>query len=498
MATSNSSPNLLLITTDQQRHDTLRPHAPEFLRTPHLDLLQYEGVSFERAYAETPICVPSRTSLLTGRSVFEHGMTRNGPTGAVIGRKGTLPSHLRNAGYGTAAIGKMHFTPQRARHGFDETTLPEDYYRWIRESGSPLQPMRHGIGQNELFPAVATVPEALTLTSWIAERCVRYIREGRDPTCPFFLWASFTKPHPPLDPPEPYASMYRRFEPPAPVRGSWAERPDAPAAFRRQRERGSFDLLPEGVIEDARRAYYGLVTHVDHAIGRILSALQDMRLLDTTMIVFTSDHGEFLGDHGCGNKVLWHEPSARIPLIVRPPPALRADLAGTSCDALVTHTDVTATLLAAARAAPAARAGPAPAGDLVELAAGGGARREFLYGMATEARPGGGDSLLYLAATDGRWKYIWYPEGPAEQLFDLAADPQEIVDLAADGAPAAVRAGRRLAEAVREHAARTIPDRMSGGAELPAWPPRQDSSRERRAGSWPGFHTEYHDADVRH
>jgi arylsulfatase len=489
-------PNLLLITTDQQRYDTIRPHAPSFLRTPHLDFLQAEGVTFERAYAETPICVPARVSLLTGQSPFRHGATCNRPTSDVVRREETLPWLLGQAGYATAAIGKMHFSPQRARHGFDETRLPADYYRWIRESGSVLQPMRHGIGQNELFPAVSTVPEGLTLTSWIAEQCVHFIREGRDPTCPFFLWASFSKPHPPLDPPEPYASMYRDWDPPAPIRSAWSESPAAPAAFVRQRERGGFDRMPDGMIDDARRAYLGLVTHVDYALGRILSALQDMDLLNDTTIIFTSDHGEFLGDHRCGNKVMWHEPSARLPLVVRPAPSLGIDVAGTSSDALVTQTDVPATFLEHAGADASHADGMA-----LCTAEGVTAGRDWLFGLATERpRPSqttaqAAERLLYLAVTDGRWKYLWYPEGPAEQLFDLASDPHEEIDVAGSAEASDVK--DRLAEALLKHAMATVPSWVPGPG-LPTVAALNDSTLRRRASSWPGFHTDQHDADVRH
>ncbi len=222
-------PNILLVTTDQQRYDASGGAGPSFLRTPHYDNLRREGITFTSAYADCPICVPSRVSIMTGKSAFAHGMTVNGQTTGVIGRHDSLPACLREAGYQTAAIGKMHFTPQRARHGFDEMILPDDYYREMRRRGHELQPMHHGLGQNELYAGMATVPEALTLTSWIAEQCVSYIRERRDPTVPFFLWCSFSKPHPPLDPPEPYYSMYRDCDIPAPVCGDWSERRRLPA-----------------------------------------------------------------------------------------------------------------------------------------------------------------------------------------------------------------------------------------------------------------------------
>lgn len=478
-------PNVLLVTTDQQRYDTLPPYAPGFLRTPHLDLLRHEGVRFDRAYAETPICVPARVSLLTGQSPFRHGMTTNGASSAVAGRTGTLPARLRDLGYATYAVGKMHFTPERARHGFDEILLPADYYRELAESGSPQQPMRHGLGQNELHPGVATVPESMTLTSWIAEQCVRYIRDRRDPTCPFFLWASFSKPHPPLDPPEPYASMYANETMLEPVVGDWSRDDSGPAAFVRQRQRGSYDLLSPQVLSAARAAYYGLVTHVDYAFGRILAALQDVDLLGETTILFTSDHGEFLGDHRSGNKVMFHDVSARVPLLYRPPDKHRA---GETSDALVTHTDVAASILAEA-------GGRVPddwdGRDLGALVRGEVPRREHLLGVAHEGA--GEGAPVHLAVMHGRWKYIWYPEGAREQLFDLGTDPAEIHDLAARE-PATAAELRALLTA--ELAAQGSPWVLEGG--LVDVPPRGDTERERRAHGWPGLHTETYHIDVRH
>ena len=198
-----AKPNILLITTDQQRYDTLGHHAPRWLRTPHLDNLAREGITFDRAYTDNPLCVPTRVTIMSGRSVWRHRMLNNGITSDVLGHEGTMPALMRDAGYQTMAIGKMHFGPERARHGFDEIILPADYYREMRDRGLPLQPMRHGLGQNELYPGMATVPEALTLTAWLCDQAALFIRERRDPTRPFFLWLSFSKPHPPLDPPEP-------------------------------------------------------------------------------------------------------------------------------------------------------------------------------------------------------------------------------------------------------------------------------------------------------
>ena len=253
-------PNILLISTDQQRYDTVGASAPPFMRTPHFDQLAREGITFSRAYTSCPLCVPSRVSIMTGQNVYSHGMTHNGTTSDVLGREHTLPARLRNCGYQTAGIGKMHFTPQRTRHGFDEMLLPDDYYRQMQRDGHAVQPMRHGLGQNEIYPSLSTVPESQTLTSWIAEQTALYISTRRDPAVPFFVWCSFSKPHPPLDPPEPYYSMYRDCEIPEAVIGDWRDGDDCPAVFRREQTIWGADRIDRQTIRAARLAYYGLIT----------------------------------------------------------------------------------------------------------------------------------------------------------------------------------------------------------------------------------------------
>ncbi|MCX7805866.1 MAG: sulfatase-like hydrolase/transferase [Planctomycetota bacterium] len=479
-------PDILLITTDQQRYDASGGAGPDFLRTPHFDHLRRGGVTFARAYSDCPLCVPARVSIMTGRYATSHGQTGNGPTEGFIPRDRSLPSVLRSLGYATAAIGKMHFGPERARHGFDEMILPADYYRWMDRAPHPWRPMRHGMGQNELYPAMATVPECLTLTSWTAEQCVEYIRERRDPTVPFFLWCSFSKPHPPLDPPEPYYSMYRASPIPAPAIGTWVDSPRCPAAIRRAIGEWSSDLLTPDLLREARAAYYGLITQIDYNMGRVFAALQDRGLFDETLIIYTSDHGEFLGDHRLAAKTFMLEGSAHIPFVIRPPKSWGIP-PGTVSDALVTHADILPTLAAAAGVSPPPECDGM---DLLALLRGSTAPRRYLHAVGGRA-----GSPAYMGVTDGRWKYIYYPEGPAEQLFDLASDPMELSDLA--GA-----AGyERIAEELREEVRRRHADGRTGFApdgRLPVRPAAADSTSERRARIWPGYHTEHYDKDVRH
>jgi arylsulfatase len=484
-------PNIILITTDQQRYDTLAPYAPPFMRTPHIDHLMRDGIVFDRAYADCPICVASRASILTGKLSRNHGLPNNNDTSSRIGRENTLPTLLRAAGYQTAAIGKMHFGPERCRHGFDEMILPADYYLQMSRSGSPVQPMRHGLGQNELYPGMATVPEAQTLTAWTAEQCVEYIKTRRDPTVPFFLWCSFSKPHPPLDPPEPYYSMYRNCPIPEPIHSEWSLAEDRPIAFRRQQESWASDLIPPEIIREARAAYYGLITQIDYNVGRVFAALQDHNMFGETLFVFTSDHGEFLGDHHTACKIFPHEVSARIPFILRLPKSWQGRRYGERVKHLTSLADILPTLVTAAGGKPPANIDGL---DLLSVLGGSTAPRPHLMSLASWKYPEP-NHTLFLGITDGRWKYSWYLEGPSEQLFDVETDPQELRNLAQVPAHAAKK--KELREALVRLEKQYGSEYLVNG-DLAAVPPRGDTTAERRSNPWPGYHTELYNIDVRH
>lgn len=488
------TPNIVLITTDQQRFDTVPPYSPSFMRTPHFDFLAREGVRFDRAYTDTPVCVPSRVSLMTGKSVLQHGMIVNGETSSAMGTTDTLPGYLSTAGYQTIGIGKMHFSPQRARHGFQELILPEDYYRMMERSGNPSQPMRHGLGQNELYPGMATVPESLTLTSWIGDQCVEFIRERRDPTRPFFLWCSFSKPHPPLDPPEPYYSMYRSCAIPSPTVADWRDSTDrCPPAFAWNQHLSDFDRLPLEIIHEARAAYYGLVTHCDYVMGRVFAALLDVDLLDDALIVFASDHGEYLGDFRAGAKGFFHDVSARVPMAIRMPKSWDRRAAGEVVDSPVLLADLLPTLVTAA-------GGSIPAGvtgqDLVAVARGECEHpRSYVLGSCC-VTPKPGFETDYLGITDGSAKLIWYPEGGITQLFDLEQDWREANDVSEDPAYAGQLA--KLSELLKGELALHEPRYLTEDGEFFTTPPRDVPINEIRSRGWPGFHTDRYHLDVRH
>jgi len=494
-------PNILLITTDQQRWDTCGPDKQRILRTPHLDMLAADGMTFNRAYADCPICVPSRVALMTGQTCFRHQMGLNQRTCRYFDEDGTLPTVLRAAGYQTAAFGKAHFDPQYKSHGFECFEPLDEYYRWIaRHYGPEVQPRRHGLGENEPYPVKASCPENLTVTSWITERATDWLSYRRDPTKPWFCWVSYSKPHAPLDPPEPYYSMYQQHTIPEPRRSDWSERDDAPEAVRMKRHgHGVIDMHPEH-IRAMRAAYYGCISQIDHGIGRIMGAVQDTgphelySFKDNTLIIFASDHGDMMGDHGMLSKGEMYEGSARIPFIVRAPCDRSERHRGERVNAIATMADILPTIAGEAGAAtPAGADGE----DLFAVADGRTPGRSHLLGgqgFSNNGRPAN-----WVGITDGRWKYIWYYNGDGEQLFDTEHEPGDSVDRGDDPACAKIRATLR-AELEQRLAAIHGPDdeRFLKDGRLWEKPHPRRSDRELAHAGFPGFMRDDHPSDAKH
>jgi arylsulfatase A-like enzyme len=478
-------PNILLITTDQQRYDSVGHRAPPFMRSPHYTNLCDVGTEFLNAYAQSPLCVPMRYSTMTGTDMGKCRIHGNFRSSEHMGRDETLPGRLRPLGYQTIAVGKMHFGPQRTRHGFDEMILPDDYHREMAIRGGDYQPMRHGLGQNEqTVSGMATVPEALTLTSWTTERCVDYIRYRRDPTVPFFMWCSYSKPHPPWDPPEPYYSMYRNQKMPGPVVGDWSRDTRCPEPFKRMREQYSMDLVTPEVWQENYAAYLGLCTQIDYNLGRLFGVMREAEVLNNTLIIFTSDHGEMMGDHGSGAKVFFYESSARVPFVMVKPKSMGGWKTGERCEFPVTHCDIMPTILAAAGETE-------NLGDGVNLL---GIHAQTPCDRLIEGVCAG-EVLGYSAATDGKVKYIYYPEGGCEQFFDLVADPGELHNAAGD-----LQHQETVAK-LRNHLIALHTERNTGWVQdgkWAVWPLRGDTTQQRRAQNWKGFHTEICEDDTRH
>jgi len=354
-AQGTGRPHVLVLMADQYRWDCLSiageagllPQGASLPKTPNLDRLAHDGVWFPKAFCPLPVCTPSRYSLLSGLYVHQHGGWTNRCT--LTPEIETFPKALRRAGYGTHAVGKMHLTPTYLDVGFDTMELAEqngpgryedDYHRELMAAG--LVPSSDLIDQErewregapaayrETFGAErSNLPEEWHSTTWIGDRAVRAIdrwTEGprqpsdqekqRGPGQPQLLMASFVKPHHPFDPPAPWDTMY---DPDAltPLPGWTDEAPEDDLAYNA----GFFphESLTEPALRRVMAHYYATITQLDHQIGRMLAALDRKGLYERTMIVFTADHGEYLGYHHLllkGGQM--YEPLIRVPLIVKP------------------------------------------------------------------------------------------------------------------------------------------------------------------------------------
>ncbi|SDU68456.1 sulfatase family protein [Jiangella alkaliphila] len=422
-------PNVLLITADQFRFDAIAAHGNPHVRTPNLDRLVREGVTFQRAYAESPVCVPARAGLLTGQLPHRNGITSN--TTPLADGTPTVVRSLAAAGYDTQAIGKMHFTPVRAGHGFDRLWLSEEipaapeedeYLTDLLASGAEHVLEPHGV-RHELYysPQPSQLPAHLHTTAWTGRRTREFLAARTPGDAPFFCWTSFIKPHPPFDPPYPYYLWYDPLDMPDPVRAD--EELDRLGYHIHNQHRVKwthprFDLTRIRVL---RAYYYACVSHVDAEIGRILDQLDESGLRENTLVIFTADHGEYLGDHWAFGKRGYHDAAARIPLVLSRPATLPA---GAARPALAGLTDVAPTVLAATGADPA---GLDPDGlDLLPVATGGQETvRDVLLGQYHV-----GAEALYLAM-NARHKYTYSAADDRESLYEVGGD--ETADLAGDG-----------------------------------------------------------------
>jgi arylsulfatase A-like enzyme len=421
-ARSVSRPNLLMIMSDQQRGDSIGAENPT-LDTPNLDRIAREGIRFRHAYSSTPTCTPARAALLTGLSPWRHGML--GYSRVPEKYPVEKPRILGEAGYFTCGIGKMHWTPQRNTHGFHQMLLDEsgraesphfrsDYRAWFASQAPLLNPDATGIGWNDYRGGEYRLPEYLHPTRWTGDCATRFLADYDRPN-PFFLKVSFARPHSPYDPPARLLKRYQQRSLPEPVVGSWAGRYEPRSGPKDDIWHGR---MPAEEIRLARAAYAGSITFIDEQIGRILETLEKRRMLDETLILFFSDHGDMTGDHHLWRKSYAYEASARIPMLVRGPgaPAGLVDLTP------VELRDVLPTFLhAAEKQAPI----PLDGQNLLTV------KRPWIdlehdvcYSPANH----------WNALTDGRHKYIYHAQQGEEQLFDLATDPNELNDLSGHAA----------------------------------------------------------------
>jgi arylsulfatase len=436
-ASKKSQPHILLLMADQWRGDCLGADGNRVVHTPNLDRLAAEGARFSHAYSSTPTCTPARSALLTGLSPWNHGMLQM--IAMAIRYPFEKPRAMRAAGYHTAVVGKNHYHPQRNAHGYEEMLVDEsgrvespefrsDYRSWFWSMAPNLDPDATGLGWNDYRGRPYALPERLHPTAWIGETAVRFIETYNRPQ-PLFLKVSFERPHSPYDPPERFWRMYQNANLPPAQLGKWA-------AKYAPRNSSDSDIwhgdAGAAEVRTSRQGYYGSISFVDEQIGRILEALEKRHLLDETLILFLSDHGDMTGDQNLWRKSYAYEPSARIPMLVRWPTGLLSASRGQVLPQAVEIRDVLPTFLDAAGVSEYPKL---DGKSLLTLIAGKteGWRPyiDLEHGICYSP------TNHWNALTDGREKYIYHAYDGSEQFFNLERDPHELNDLASEPVAAA-------------------------------------------------------------
>ena len=430
----SEKPHIIYIMTDQHRGDCLGCMGNKIIKTPNIDSIAKDGVCFTNAYTAAPSCTPARSGLLTGLSPWHHGMLGYGRVAEKY--KFELPRLLKQAGYYTFGIGKMHWFPQKHLHGFHGTLVDEsgrtetpwfvsDYHDWFKLNAPGLDPNATGIGWNEHRAGVYALDEKLHPTRWTGQTAVELI-ENFNLNKPLLLKVSFARPHSPYDPPRRFLEMYSEEEMPAPSVGKWAEKfADYPmtknAAF------GNFGVAH---AKKARRAYYANITFIDEQVGFILDALKRKGMYDNALIMFTADHGDMLGDHNHWRKTYAYEGSAHIPMLMKWPKALKTKIErGSSLPHPVELRDFLPTFLDAA-------------GENIPEGLDG----KSLLTLVRHQKPDWREFIdmehstcyakenYWAALTDGKFKYIYFFPTGEEQLFNIEKDRGELHELAAEPA----------------------------------------------------------------
>lgn len=471
--------NILFIMADQLRADYLGCYGHPTIKTPNIDALAARGIRFSRAYVQSPVCGPSRMSYYTGRYVSSHGATWNNIPLSV--GEWTLGDYARPLGVRVALVGKTHMRVDRegmqrlgvseqgdlgslvAQCGFepyarddglhpdflyDANAAYESYLRqhgyvgtnlWQEWANSSIDTNGELLSGWQMRNArqPARIPDQHSETAWTTDQAITFMEEQQEK--PWILHLSYIKPHWPYIVSPPYHQMYSKDDCLPVVRSEQESISGHPVlrAFMQHAESKIFseDYVRETVIP----TYMGLITQLDDHLGRLMEYLERTGRLADTLIVFTSDHGDYLGDHWLGEKELFHESSARVPLIIAAPSTAADPTRGRTCDSPVESIDLIPTFLDSLGAqVPYHRLEgrslrPLIEGNTTLAGTKDYAISELDYSFRAARRElglGPADARAYMVAT-ARWKCIFY-EGFRPQLFDLANDPGELQDLGAD------------------------------------------------------------------
>jgi arylsulfatase len=430
-------PNILFITADHLRYDTIGCHGDPAIRTPAIDALARDGVDFNNYFSQNPVCQPSRATMMTGRYPRHHGVRWNG--NRIDANEMTLVEFLKGRGYATASIGKHHISQDRfdaAVDHFDADHIrrnwkerpdgdytvrdPNPFERYVRSrgheyaTGYALPEFRERLGA-----VPSDLPEDCHLDAYVGMRTREYL-ERVDGSQPFFLWMGFYGPHHPYVPSGRFAHMYDPDEVPPFHRADddiELKPPEYGLYFQEPTHKyHGFANASERTFREMKAAYYGMVSQLDWQLGLTLDALRERGLAENTIVVFTCDHGEFLGDHGIPAKAPFLlDCMLHVPCIVSGP----GIGSGQTRAELIESVDLFPTIARlAGYEAPEWVQGRDVTPLLGEEAA-DFAPREAIYAEAVDKR----------CVRTGEWKYIHYPGKPYGELYHVSEDPHELRNL---------------------------------------------------------------------
>ncbi|MGP8313834.1 sulfatase [Enterocloster aldenensis] len=418
-----NAPNILLITTDQQRFDTIHAAGAAHMITPNLDRLVREGCLYENAYSPNPTCMAARHNIITGLPARYHGFDDN-YFDVIKAPPHELPMMaqvLADNGYDTAAFGKMHFLPFRRHNGFNRMELMEEmpryreddeYAMYLKEQGYGNIQSIHGVRHMMyMLPQRSLIPEEHHGSRWVADRTIHYLEENRG-SRPFMIWTSFIEPHPPFDVPERFADFYQGAVLPE---LKVTRTPLSPLA---EENKCVADYPDESYLRRVRELYYAAITFVDGQIGRILDKLEETGQLDRTLIVFTSDHGEMLGDYGTYQKFLPYDGAAKIPMVIRYPAVFKG---GSRVREFVDLNDLFPTFLDAAGLSYPDQDIKLPGASLLTDKADKDRDCQYVEHSRGNRR--------WVSLQRSGYKYNYYYGGGLEELFDMENDPDETENL---------------------------------------------------------------------
>ena len=495
------TPNVLWIMADQLRFDYLSCYGHPHLHTPHIDALAKRGMRFDRAYVQSPVCGPSRMSAYTGRYVRSHGSTWNGMP-LRIGEP-TLGDHLREAGARAVLVGKTHMIADKegmawlgidpkseigvhrsecgfepferedglhpdsprqqwsayddylVSHGYDSDNPWEDFANsGVDESGERLSAW---LLKNSRLPA--NIPEAHSETAYMTNRAMEFMEEAIQDGRPWMCHLSYIKPHWPYIVPAPYHDMYDETHIVDPIRSDAERDTDHPLMRAYLNARVCRSFSRDHVRKHVIPAYMGLIKQLDDNLGRLFAWMDEKGLSENTIIAFTSDHGDYMGDHWMGDKDFYHEMAVKVPLIIADPRPEADATRGTFSDALVEAIDLAPTFMNALGCTP--RPQMIEGRDLTPLLHGtDGFSRKYVISehdyhwseMAATLKVPQEDAHTTMIF-DGRWKYILC-ETFEPVLFDLEDDPDELEDLGRSNVPKHVEVRTRMEAALLRWATR--------------------------------------------